>query len=367
MKIISKSLEKTLENLAQLNSNEFPFDHAKKSYWERYNQLATKLNSDWHTQVAAGSQAADGGMLTDHGPDHIQTVINRAAALLDDYSNDNSLTGYEIYLLLCAIHFHDLGNIHGRVKHEKKITSMMNEVSGFLGDATERKYIREIAEVHGGKVGDDKDTISHLESNATLYGQHVRLQVLAGVLRFADELADDSYRANSILLKLGAIPDSSAIYHKYAHCLNSVIVRPNNKEVSLHYHINIKEFVKKFPKKDGSGKDYIQVYLLDEIFERLSKIYLECVYCNHFTTPIVDIISISVEIMCLKDDEILADNLPKIKFVLKEKGYPEGKAQMIHQLTDNLSNWCDTGSNLTGSIFAEHIRANFFSNGGSGE
>ena len=363
MKIISKSLEKTLQHLAQTKADEFPFDHSKKSYWDRYSQLAAKLNSDMHTQVAAGSQAADGGMLTDHGPDHIQTVINRVACLLDDDKNENELSGYEIYLLLCAIHFHDLGNIKGRIKHEKIITDMMNEVSGFLGDATERKYIREIAEAHGGKVGNDKDTISHLESSATLFSHNVRLQALAGILRFADELADDLYRANSILLKLGSVPDSSLIYHKYACCLNSVVEAPAAKEIKLHYHINIDDFVKTFPKKIGSSENYSQIYLLDEIFERLSKMYSESIYCNRFTTPIVDIRSISVDIMCLKDQEKLGEKLPRIKFTLREKGYPEEKSLSIHQLTDNLSNWDNTGSNLTGSVFAEHVKQNFFPDG----
>jgi hypothetical protein len=363
MKIISKSLEKTLEHLAQNKSDEFPFDHGKKSYWDRYSQLASKLNSDWHTQVAAGSQAADGGMLTDHGPDHIKTVINRAACLLDDPKNENELTGYEIYLLLCAIHFHDLGNIKGRVKHEKIISEMMEQVKGFLGDSVEKKYIREIAEVHGGKVGSDKDTISHLSNTVPVNGQNVRLQMLAAILRFADELADDRYRASSILQELKMIPDSSIIYHKYAECLNSVMVQPQEKQVSLHFHINIKEFVNTFPKKRSRSEDFDQIYLLDEIFNRILKAYDECLYCNRFTTPFVDIRRLSIEIKCLKDNETIADSLPEIKFSLYEKGYPSSSDRKIHQLAQELKNWSGAGVELSGQLFAKEISAKYFSEG----
>lgn len=367
MKIISKSLEKTLEHLAQNNPDEFPFDHKKNSYWERYNQLATKLNKDWHPNVAAGSQAADGGMLTDHGPDHIQTVIDRARSLLDDEKNDNALSGYEIYLLLCAIHFHDLGNIKGRVKHEKIISEMMEQVKGFLGDSVEKKYIREIAEVHGGKVGTDKDTISYLSQTVPVNGQNVRLQMLAAILRFADELADDRYRASSILQELKMIPDSSVIYHKYAECLNSVMVRPQEKEVSLHFHINIKEFIDTFPKKRAGSDEFDKIYLLDEIFSRILKAYDECLYCNRFTTPFVDIRRISVEIKCLKDDEPVGSKLPEIKFMLQEKGYPSNGTGNIHQLAGGLNNWCNDGAKLTGAVFAEHITKSYFPEGGDSE
>jgi hypothetical protein len=368
MKIISKSLEKTLEHLASNSPDEFPADHPNQCYWDRYRQLAVKLNKDWHPNVAAGSQAADGGgMLTDHGPDHIRTVISRASCLLDDSQNDNELSGYEIYLLLCAIHFHDLGNIYGRVKHEKVISEMMENVKDFLGDAAEKKYIREIAEVHGGKVGADKDTISHLPDKAALNGLYVRLQLLASILRFADELADDQYRANRILLKLDKIPDSSIIYHKFAECLNSVMIRPKEKDVSLHFHINIKDFINKYPKPKTSSDEFEQVYILDEIFDRIIKSYSESLYCNRFSTPFVDIRSLSIEIICLKDKETIGDKLPKIKFILREKGYPSNGSGNIHQLTDELNNWGQDGSPLTGAIFADQITNNYFPGGGGSE
>ena len=56
------------------------------------------------------------GFLTDHGPQHIETVISRASDLIRARSCD--LSSYEVFLLLAAIHLHDVGNIHGRTGHQ---------------------------------------------------------------------------------------------------------------------------------------------------------------------------------------------------------------------------------------------------------
>ena len=83
MNIVDGDLEKTLKFLCENHSNELPFDNNTRSYFDRYSEMAGKLNRDFHDKILAGSSAFDGGMLTDHGPDHIRTVIQRAGAILD--------------------------------------------------------------------------------------------------------------------------------------------------------------------------------------------------------------------------------------------------------------------------------------------
>lgn len=318
MKIIGSSLEDTLKVICSREPKQLPFDNDKLSYFDRYEQMADKLNREFHTHVVAGSAAKDGGLLTDHGPDHIKTVINRAAALLDDPENNNVLNGYEIYLLLCAIHFHDLGNIFGRSMHEKRVSEMMAEVSSILGDSVEKDMIRKIAEAHGGKVNGDKDTISHLVAKTPINGIDVRPRMLAAILKFADELADDSYRANHALLALGAIPKSSIIYHKYASCLHSVMLRDSCTSVEINYFINVEDMKLKFPKFNLETSRYRQVYILDEVFERLHKMYIERLYCNRFMAPVVQVQSIIVNIKTIKLDEKIGEELPEINFRLEE-------------------------------------------------
>lgn len=357
MQIIDRSLEKTLGKLCSDNPSELPFDNHKYSYFSRYSEMAAKLDRDYHVHVQAGSTAVDGGMLTDHGPDHIRTVIQRAAAILDNSKNQYRLLGYEIYLLLCAIHFHDLGNIHGRDKHEARITEMMAHVSEYLGDSFEKNVIRQIAAAHGGKVGDDQDTISYLLPIEPLNGIDVRPRMLAAILRFADELADDHYRANKALQRLNSIPKSSEIFHKYASCLHSVMVRDECQSIELNYSISVNDLNEKFPKFNKITKRYSNVYIVDEILNRLFKMYKERIYCNRFMIPAVNIQSISVKIRSTKSSQQIGERLPEIAFRLEDAGYPSGETDEIYSLSTDLEHWGRRNSRFSGTSFAKELES----------
>ena len=257
--------------------------------------------------------------------------------------------------MLCAIHFHDLGNIFGREKHEKRIAEMMSHVDAYLGDSFEKHMIRHIAEAHGGKVADDQDTISYLTPNEPLNGIDIRPRMLAAVLRFADELADDHYRAQRTLLQLGAVPKSSEIYHKYASCLHSVMTREDCHSIELSYSIATDDLIKKFPKFNNKTKRYRQVFIVDEILERLIKIYKERAYCNRFMSPVVNVQSVSVKINATRAGQPIGEKLPEISFRLEEAGYPCSETDEIYSLSNELKVWGATGKCFTGALFSKEI------------
>ena len=356
MRIDRSCLIATFEKTCLEHSEQLPGDHKNLSYYERYVQMAAKLDSDFHVNVAAGSAAADGGILTDHGPAHVQTVIKRATALLDDPNNNNELNGYEIFLLLCAIHFHDLGNIHGRDDHEKRISKMMKHVESHLGDSIEQDMIKKIAEAHSGKVNGDPDTIRFLPPEMAVNGIDIRPRMLAAILKFADEIADDSYRANSVMQKLNAIPKKSLIFHKYASCLHSVMLREECKSVELSYVVKLDDMSKTIPKFNYQTRRYYKVFLLDEIFERLHKMYLERIYCNRFMMPVVHVHSIVVIIGTTKVDQKIGEILPEIRFRLEDRGYPKESKSGIYAFSEDLNNWDGQGNRLTGRSFASTIK-----------
>ena len=355
MIIVKSSLVATLEDICLNNPEQLPDVHRKQSYSDRYKQMAEKLDTDFHVHVAVGSAAVDGGILTDHGPDHIQTVIKRVTALLDDPTNNNALNGYEIYLLLCAIHFHDLGNIYGRAEHEKRVSKMMKHVESHLGDSVEKTMIRQISEAHGGKVNGDSDTIGYLERETPVNGIDIRPRMLAAILKFADEISDDSNRAHRVLLELGAIPKKSLIYHKYAASLHSVMLRESCKSIELNYVVNIDEMTETIPKFNPQTLGYKEVFLLDEIFERLLKMYLERHYCNRFMAPVAHVHSIEIRIRTTKACGRIGEVLPEIKFRLEDRGYPEITELGIYAFSDQLGNWENSGKRLTGETFANSI------------
>lgn len=64
--------------------------------------------------------------------------------------------------------------------------------------------------MHGGKIKGSSDTISVLNKTNTVNGFEIKEQLLAAILRFADELADDATRADYDALDNGIIGPASS-------------------------------------------------------------------------------------------------------------------------------------------------------------
>ncbi len=350
MKLESKTLEEFLKNGKRLNlkmgGDDFP-------YWEKYSAFKHYLNNNLHKEVTKQAIRVDfqskGNLnkviwLNDHGPEHVKTVIERASHLLNNGSK-SSLNAKEIFLLLMAIQLHDVGNFYGRVGHEKKIIEACREgLTPVLFDATEVKYVNEIASVHGGVVKykneeNSKDTISRIQNETKIGGYDVRLQLLAAILRFADELADDRYRCDSKALIEGKIPKGSEIFHAYAYCLDTVSINQSKKCVELHFRVPKEFTLRTFGKL--VGKSLKNVYLLDEIFNRALKMHFERVYCSKFWKQLVEIDKVWVRIEFYSTPSIsesVSEDLKvhdEITFTLQDQEYPTSNLD-IYKMCPNL-------------------------------
>ncbi len=328
MKRRKEDLEKTLKSTPKA---EFP---GMRSYTSRYTQIAEFLEREVHPYVQMGALLEDGIFLNDHGAEHVRTVIERASQLVS--AQDFDLTGYEVYLLLAAIQLHDIGNLLGRLAHEKKPAEIRGRLQDELGDnALEKKMIFDIAAAHGGDIGGDKDTIRHLPTTARLLNFVVEPQKLAAILRFADELADDRRRASRFVISQGRIPDRSRLYHKYSETLQSVIVDTTGKEVHLDFELTSADACCRFVK---NGTD---VYLLDEIFARTLKMHFERMYCMRFLMPkLIDRINVKVSVFTGRSFKPL-----EVGWRLEERGYPQNSSTTVHDLDESLTSWKGVGLN----------------------
>lgn len=280
----------------------------------RLTAVGEYLTKEIHPHVEKGAMLRGDGYLTDHGPEHIIAVIRRASELVSPVPGQ--LTPYEAYLLVMAIHFHDVGNIFGRPEHEKRAGDIMREVGRLMGDdSVEVRTIQQIARAHGGQVDGDQDTITRLPFSEYVLGAHVRIQLLAALLRFADELADDSSRAARFPLQHNQIPASSQIFHAYARSLHTVAIDSHSRTIELRFDLYKPDAVRKF----GKGKK--RVYLLDEIYSRTVKMHTERIYCSRFLVPVVriDIINVRVSVY-ISDDHVTPER--EIRYSLQERGYP---------------------------------------------
>ena len=331
------------EWLAQSNAESFP-NGDREAYMAHLQNVRTYLDDKVYRAIETGALLTDGVMLTRHGGRHVNTVVRRARDLLMDEENhwNPRISPYEGYLLLMAIYVHDIGNLKGRAKHEKGIASIIEELEVPLREETvENKAIIQIAQAHGGTInGTNRDTIGQLASTDTVSGFPVRMQALAAVMRFADEIADDSSRSERILMKTSQLPEQSQVYHQYAKALHSVTVLRSQHAIDLHFLFHSSDAIQKFYKGDRS------VYLVDEIYSRTLKMYRECEYCMRFTYDQVRIDTISVKIVIHKDNYGIIQAIEPIGYRLAAHGYPDDGDESIHDRMDGLM----TGSALAGKI-----------------
>ena len=102
-------------------------------------------------------------VMTTHGCRHVVDLLHS----LDDMAENVSRSGPELeldvqeaYILLCAAHLHDVGNIGGRVGHPERAGEIISENKKLFVGTFVRQYIFDVASAHGGEDHEfGKDTI----------------------------------------------------------------------------------------------------------------------------------------------------------------------------------------------------------------
>lgn len=322
MKLKGKRLDEWLLSYEK-NKSYMEFPH-QENYFNKYRVISDELNKWVHNEVNAGANKTDQSFLTNHGSDHINTLIIRVSEFLDE--NDSiALTKFEAFILLSAIHFHDVGNILGRKNHEinaKEIIRLFG--TGIVGqNELVYDYIYDIAKAH------KNNEIDYLPAKEHVYDKILRPQLLAAILKFADELAENFSRASNINLILENIPDESLLFHKYASCINSIIPNPNSREVQMIFHVHEEDACKSYLKNGES------IYLIDEIYLRTLKTYSERVYCMKYMRPYINFDIIKVRIDIKKKDGTKFSN----GYILAEQGIENINMDEVLKLCPELKNF----------------------------
>jgi len=322
---------KNLENwLSSVSHDQFPNG---KDYCRRYGDIKDWISSNVYDEVKAAALFAEIAAkkepiyLNNHGKEHVESVISRATEFIKDSCQ---IDAYQIYILLVAILIHDAGNIYGRNNHESMCVKLMNGIGNLAGEeSAEKRIILQVAQAHGGYVDGSKDTLDLLEPSVDLYGRTICQPLLAAIVRFADELADDSSRASRFMLKEKLLGESE-IFHAYSDSLKSV--RIDDGVIRLQYELT-RELIKN--RLRGGGK---KKYLIDEIFSRVARMHMECRYCTryirpHAKCPVADKISVRIDMYeGYEADKMIKAIADPIQFTIEEKGYPEIPKNGIYDL-----------------------------------
>ncbi|MEM6693514.1 MAG: hypothetical protein AAF626_02485 [Pseudomonadota bacterium] len=334
-----------------LNRIETELQENANALFQKYSSLKNAL-LPIHESVVQGASLADGGLLTGHGPAHIARVGAVAASIVDQCPVQ--LSDYEKFILLVAIQIHDIANITGREKHEKRIPEIWKKAIAELAfDAFDKSLAEQIASAHGGKVGNDRNTIGRLEPDGPWNNEHVRPRFLAALLRVSDELAEDPDRSARTLLALGQVPRENEIFHIYAGGLHSIAPEVSSSSVRLKFAFNENLFLR--PLGKGSGENF----LLDEIYSRAVKTWLECIYCSRFF-PGFELKRVHVEILIFGKDDDSQDHIDQrkehIRFYLEDDGYPSLHDAQIFELSKDIGDFRGGGP-LTAQRLIELLKA----------
>lgn len=301
--------EKEIERLPDQFPSNVP--NGADSFSKIFSDIETLMNKNIHVNVTLGAAGAGNGILNDHGAGHIAMVEERAYRILGERAKQ--LSGYEIFILLLSIHFHDVGNVLGREAHEEKIEEIFITLKDQIPlDYPVKRLIRDIAMAHGGKVDGDKDTISRVQELVHVDGLPIRAAVLASILRYADEIADDKNRASTFLLEVGGVPPANKVFHEYSKALEPAVIIEDT--LQLQYSISHKQATEK------TTKNSEEVYLYDEILLRIQKCLCELEYCRKYSQGFIHISCITVNICVCSDSgmrELYSDS-----FKLRLSGYP---------------------------------------------
>lgn len=273
---------------SQDHTQQFPSQ--KRNYLELYHNFEVTMNKKYHPNVNLGAAVSGEQLLTDHGVDHVKSVICHAKDIISDV---NKLNGYEIFLLLFSIHFHDLGNISGREDHEQKIADIMDKLGSELPlDAGEKQLVASIATAHGGfsdKKTRNKDTIKDVIADDTFSNMPVNSKALAAILRFSDELSDDLTRSDFSGIE---IPHENEAYHEYSKALQPVSIRGDTIRFTFRIPYELTQ------KKVGKGDS--EVFLYDEILDRMAKCMRELEYCRQYANGLIHLTTADVTISVLQ-------------------------------------------------------------------
>src|SRR5712691_4077154 len=103
-------LERELERRAARNED-------AQDLWHRYQAVKSHLGKEYYPWVQANVP-----FFTDHGEQHVNSVIRAAGGLLRFHLNKpqskSRLSSLDLFLMLSGIIWHDVGLVNGRAKHQ---------------------------------------------------------------------------------------------------------------------------------------------------------------------------------------------------------------------------------------------------------
>ena len=177
------------------------------------------------------------GYLTDHGVQHCRNVKNILCTLLPE-DVKQSLTPEEIFLLLCAVDFHDVGLLYEKREHEpwKEVRRdhadrSYDYIHEFYTDWGFNRFeayaLKNICLGHGG-------ALYELPEELYIHQDRVRICFLSALLCLADALDVDYTRVSKYIQHLKKIPDDSLRHWIKHEEIGGVRIDPRSRTITIY-------------------------------------------------------------------------------------------------------------------------------------
>lgn len=235
--------------------------------------------------VARDKELSDGehpDIMTIHGCRHVADLVeslDQIAQGIDRRQGATPINATEAYLLLCAAHLHDAGNIGGRKDHPRRSGELIKEHHALFYDTETRHNVFDIARVHGGVSGKyGKDTFRELGGDSFT---SPRIQLLASILRIGDELSENPERVPGPLLDWFKASTTSNFAYRYAQCFRRFSFE--NDKLDIHLRI-FPEQHQYAPVVNGKTMDFFV-----HLEKKIDVIEKEVRYCSQYGRPHFDV------------------------------------------------------------------------------
>jgi hypothetical protein len=226
---------------------------------------------------------------TDHGEVHVAAVMHSASELVKlklAGKKRDPLKTLDIYLILTAILWHDVGMVIDRATHADLVYDMTYDDSEFFPNPHVQGLVAQIANAHKGHTGLDSLT-THELCTIDGPGQDVNPALLAAIVRFADEISENHTRVS--LPVLDHVPEDQRIFWLYAASVGSSVARPENERVILDYRFDADKVTTRWPDREfpdcwSPGEEKLP--LLTYALCRLEKVNNEREYCFRYFSSV---------------------------------------------------------------------------------
>jgi len=313
------STERSLESL--LRDKATAPDCQQCTLWTNYTATKNHLAQYYYPWVQANAP-----WFTDHGQKHVDSVIHTAGQLLSAFP-ESALSCLDLYILLTATIWHDVGIVCGRAGHAREVQQFIDKVREFCFlDPALYRLVCQVVRAHSGREGWSSLQSSEPVTACTHKTCTVYPQSIAALLRFADDASETRTRISPPLLE--SVPIQQRIYWAYAHSITASKPEPEpaRKRLLLAIELQRAAATERFP----CPRDYLvradkskRISLIEYLVCRLERMNNERAYCFPYLTRYADIRTIEVRIqVCHGTDSESIEDIVLGDGGLSQSAYP---------------------------------------------